>query len=181
MVYDAVLFIVAIVCFSMILVLHNSFAVSMNSRIHQFGIFSSIGAKPGQIRTCLMQETIILSLGPVLAGILLGIALSFGAIMGMNMIAENVAGSRGASFQYHPFIFAITFLSAVITILFSAWLPARKLSKLTPLEAIRGTGELQLKKKKYSHILARLFGMEGELAGTALKAQKRHCAPPRYH
>lgn len=165
--------IVVIVCFSMILVLHNSFAVSMNNRIHQFGIFSSIGAKPGQIRTCLMQETIILSLGPVLAGILLGIALSFGAIMGMNMIAENVAGSRGASFQYHPFIFAITFLSAVITILFSAWLPARKLSKLTPLEAIRGTGELQLKKKKYSHILARLFGMEGELAGNALKAQKK--------
>lgn len=165
--------IVAAVCLSMILVIHNSFAVSMNSRIHQFGIFSSIGATPGQIRTCLMQETVILALAPVLAGILSGIALSFGAIQAMNVIAVNVAGNHGVSFQYHPAVFAITLLSSAITILISAWLPARKLSRLTPLEAIRGTGELQLKKKKHSHILSALFGMEGELAGNALKAQKR--------
>lgn len=165
--------IVAVVCLSLILVIHNSFAVSMNSRIHQFGIFSSIGAAPGQIRICLMQETIILAFAPVLAGILSGIALSFGAIQAMNVIAENVAGSHGASFQYHPVVFAITFLSSAITLLLSAWVPARKLSRLTPLEAIRGTGELQLKKKKRSYILSVLFGMEGELAGNALKAQKR--------
>lgn len=165
--------IVVVVCLSMILVIHNSFAVSMNSRIHQFGIFSSIGATPVQIRTCLMQETIILALAPVLAGILTGIALSFGAIGAMNVIAANVAGSRGVSFQYHPVVFAVTFFSSAITILLSAWLPARKLSRLTPLEAIRGTGELQLKKKKNSHILSALFGMEGELAGNALRAQKK--------
>lgn len=165
--------IVVVVCLSMILVIHNSFAVSMNSRIHQFGIFSSIGATPGQIRTCLMQETLFLALAPVLAGILTGIALSFGAVQAMNVVAANVAGSRGVSFQYHPAVFAVTFLSAAVTVLISAWLPARKLSRLTPLEAIRGTGELQLKKKKNSRILFALFGMEGELAGNALKAQKK--------
>lgn len=164
---------VIVVCLSMILVIHNSFAVSMNSRIHQFGIFSSIGATPGQIRTCLMQETVILSLTPVLAGILSGIVLSFGAIQAMKVIAVNVAGSRGISFSYHPVIFAITFLSSAFTVLLSAWLPARKLSRLTPLEAIRGTDELQLKKKKHSPILSTLFGMEGELAGNAMKAQKK--------
>lgn len=164
---------VVVVCLSMILVIHNSFAVSMNSRIHQFGIFSSIGATPVQIRTCLMQETVILSLTPVLAGILSGIVLSFGAIQAMKVIAVNVAGSRGISFSYHPVIFAITFLSSAFTVLFSAWLPARKLSRLTPLEAIRGTDELQLKKKKHSPILSTLFGMEGELAGNAMKAQKK--------
>jgi len=164
---------VVVVCISMILVIHNSFAVSMNSRIHQFGIFSSIGATPVQIRTCLMQETVILSLTPVLAGILSGIVLSFGAIQAMKVIAVNVAGSRGVSFSYHPVVFAITFLSSAFTVLFSAWLPARKLSRLTPLEAIRGTDELQLKKKKHSPILSTLFGMEGELAGNAMKAQKK--------
>ena len=164
---------VVVVCLSMILVIHNSFAVSMNSRIHQFGIFSSIGATPVQIRTCLMQETVILSLTPVLAGILSGIVLSFGAIQAMKVIAVNVAGSRGVSFSYHPIIFAITFLSSAFTVLLSAWLPARKLSRLTPLEAIRGTDELQLKKKKRSPILSTLFGMEGELAGNAMKAQKK--------
>ena len=52
-------------------------------------------------------------------------------------------------------------------------MPAGKLSRLTPLEAIKNTGELQLKRKKKARILAGLFGVEGELAGNALKAQKK--------
>lgn len=165
--------IVVVVCISMILLIHNSFAVSMSSRIHQFGIFSSIGATPNQILTCLMQETIILAAVPVIAGILAGIALSLGAVLAMNIIGENVAGSREMGFQYHPLILAVTLLACYFTILISAWLPARKISRLTPLEAIRGTGDLQLKKKKRSPILSIMFGVEGELAGNALKAQKR--------
>ncbi len=38
---------------------------------------------------------------------------------------------------------------------------------------VKNTGELQLKRRKKSRILALLFGTEGELAGNALKAQKK--------
>ena len=38
------LFVLLLVSVSLILIIHNSFAVSMNARVHQFGIFSSIGA-----------------------------------------------------------------------------------------------------------------------------------------
>ena len=41
------LIVLIMVCASLILIIHNSFAVSMNARIHQFGIFSSVGATPG--------------------------------------------------------------------------------------------------------------------------------------
>lgn len=44
---------------------------------------------------------------------------------------------------------------------------------MTPLEAIKNTEELQLKRRKKSRMLALLFGIEGELAGNALKAQKK--------
>lgn len=47
------------------------------------------------------------------------------------------------------------------------------MSKCTPLQAIKGIDEGQLRKKKHSRILALLFGIEGELAGNALKAQKK--------
>lgn len=39
--------------------------------------------------------------------------------------------------------------------------------------AIRNTEELQLKRKKSSPVLTHLFGIEGELAGSALKAQRK--------
>lgn len=167
------LFILVLVSLSLVLIIHNSFAVSMKARLHQFGIFSSIGATPKQILICLMQEAAALCLVPILLGNLLGILFSYGTIQGMNRIAVSVAGGYASAWAYHPLVFLITLLSSVLTLFFSAWLPARRLSKLTPLTAIRSTGGLQLKKKKRSPVLARLFGIEGELAGNALKAQKK--------
>lgn len=166
----AVLLIVSV---SLILIIHNSFALSMNARIHQFGIFSSIGATPGQIRTCLLQEAAALCAIPILLGSFIGIALTFGIIQIVNALADDIAGRHEAVFTYHPLVFAVTILVSVLTVLISAWMPAGKLSRLTPLEAIKNTGELQLKRKKKARILAGLFGVEGELAGNALKAQKK--------
>ena len=160
--------------FSLIIVIHNSFAVSMNARIHQFGIFSSIGATPKQIRSCLLQEAAALCILPILIGNLLGILISMGIIhMANDLLGSDVAGRHEAVFGYHPLVLVATLLLTVATIWISAWMPARKLSRLTPLEAIKNTGELQLKRKKKSPLLTCLFGLEGELAGGALKAQKR--------
>lgn len=167
------LIVLIMVCASLILIIHNSFAVSMNARIHQFGIFSSVGATPGQIRMCLLEEAAVLCVIPVLLGSLSGILLSYGVIQMVNVTAQEAAGRHEAVFIYHPLVFVITILSAGLTIFISARIPAGKLSKLTPLQAIRSTDELQLKRKKNSPVLAILFGMEGELAGNALRAQRK--------
>lgn len=166
--------IMAMASFSLIVIIHNSFAVSMNARIHQFGIFSSIGATPKQIRSCLLQEAAALCAAPVLVGNLLGIVISMGLLQMVNaLLGSSVTGRHKAVFGYHPLVLVLTLLVTILTIWISAWLPARKLSRLTPLEAIRNTGELQLKRRKKSHILSFLFGVEGELAGNALKAQRK--------
>ena len=160
--------------FSLIVIIHNSFAVSMNARIHQFGIFSSIGATPKQIKVCLLQEATGLCVLPILAGNLLGIAGSMGLIQLSNiLLGSDIPGRHESVPGYHPLVLVLTLFVSVLTIWISAWMPARKLSKLTPLEAIRNTGELQLKRQKNSHFLSLLLGVEGELAGNALKAQRK--------
>ena len=166
--------ILIIVSVSLILIIRGSFELSMNARIHQFGIFSSIGATPRQIRTCLLQEAMVLSILPMLLGSILGILISYGLIKAVNFFAADVSGRHEAVFQYHPSIFAVTVFISFLTVIFSAWIPARKLSRMTPLEAIRNTSGLLLKKKKHSRFLSCIFGMKGELAGNALKAQKKH-------
>lgn len=166
--------IMALASFSLIVIIHNAFAVSMNARIHQFGIFSSIGAAPGQILTCLLQEAAALCAVPVLAGNVLGIGGSVWLTQLSNvLLGSHIPGRHEAVPGYHPLVFVLTLFLTVLTILISAWLPARKLSRMTPLEAIRSTGELQLKRKKKSPVLAFLFGAEGELAGNALKTQRK--------
>lgn len=166
------LVILLLVSFSLVLIIHNSFAVSMNARVHQFGIFSSIGATPAQIRICLMQEAAALCGLPVLLGSLTGMALSFGAVHVMNAMAKDMAGRHAAVFRYHPMIAAATILFSVLTVMVSAWLPAWKLSRMTPLESIRNPGGKQPKRKTSAPIMSLLFGVEGELAGNGLKAQK---------
>lgn len=174
LVFPLFILITGIASFSLIIVIHNSFAVSMNARIHQFGIFSSIGATPKQIRSCLLQEAAALCILPILIGNLLGILISMGLIHASNsLLGSGVSGRHEAVFGYHPLVLAGTLLLTAVTIWISAWMPARKLSRLTPLEAIKNTGELQLKRKKKSPLLTCFFGMEGELAGNALKAQRR--------
>lgn len=167
------LFVLLIVSVSLILIIHNSFAVSMNARVHQFGIFTSIGATPGQIRTCLLQEVAMLCVIPILLGNFIGIALTFGTIQAINVFADGIVGRHESVFTYHPLVFTVTILVSFLTVLISAWLPARKLSKMSPLEAIKNMGELQLMRRKEPRILALLFGTEGELAGNSLKAQKK--------
>lgn len=161
------------VCFSLILVIHNSFAVSMNARVRQLGILSSIGAAPQQIRVCLIEEAAMLCALPIAGGSLTGIGISCGLLKMMNMLAVQMTGRHDTAFRYHPLIFIVTVVISALTVLISAWIPARKLAKMTPLEAIRGADEIQLKRKKHSPVLSLLFGIEGELAGNALKAQKK--------
>lgn len=158
---------------SLILIIRNSFSVSMHARIHQFGIFSSIGATPRQIKTCLMQEAFALCTVPIVLGTFLGTALSAGVSHLMERIAADMPGRQELIFRHHPLVLVVTICISFATVLFSAWLPARKLSRLTPLQAIRTPGTLQLRKKGRSRILPLLFGIEGELAGNALRAQKK--------
>lgn len=173
LIFPFILGVTLLACLSLILIIHNSFAVTMQTRIHQFGIFSSIGAAPKQIRTCLLQEAAVLCSLPIIAGNLLGIVISMWLIGQLNILLDDAAGRYEAVWRYHPFVFLITLTITILTVWISAWLPARKISKLTPLEAIKNTEEFHLKKKKSSPILALLFGIEGELAGNALKAQKK--------
>lgn len=173
MVFPMFIIIVVMASFSLIVIIHNSFAVSMNARVYQFGIFSSIGATKRQIRACLLQEAAFLCAIPIIIGDLLGIAGS----MWFTQMANVLLGSDNKRHQAIPGydfrVFLLTLLITVITIWISAWLPARKLSKITPLEAIKNKNELQLKRKKNSYLLAILFKVEGELAGNAVKAQQK--------
>lgn len=173
LVFPLFLLIMGLASLSLIMILHNSFAVSMQARIHQFGIWASIGATPGQIRACLLQEAAFLCAVPVLGGTLLGIAGSRGLLALTEALVQDVAGRRAHVFGYHPLIFLVTLLITGITIGISVWVPARRLSVMTPLEAIKNTRELQLKRKGHSAVFSLLFGLEGELAGNALKAQRK--------
>ena len=168
--------VVGAVAVALVLLIRNAFAITMQSRLHQFGILSSVGATPRQLRVCLLQEAAVLALVPLAAGTALGLAGCAGVLAAVNAAAADLAGRQDAVFRLHPLVVAGALGAALVTVLVSAWLPAFRLSRMPPLQALQdGAGPQadRVRRRRGGGLLGLVFGVRGELAGCALRQSRR--------
>ena len=168
--------VLAATCLSLILIIQNAFSVSGDARLRQLATLAGIGATPGQIRACVMQEAAALCTLPILLGSGIGIGLTALLMRTVNAMAADVVSRQDAAFQLHPLVYGAAVLSAAVTVLVSAWIPARKLSRISPLAAFQSAGAEPSCKKRNPWLLARLFGAPGMLAGYALHRRRKSLA-----
>ena len=104
----------------------NMMLTSVTERTVEIGLKKAIGAEPGQIQLQFLIESFLLSMAGGMIGVLLGIALSaiLCSVMGTAFSLSYSAIALGAGF------------SAAVGIIFG-WSPARKASKLSPIDALR--------------------------------------------
>ncbi len=168
----AYVFILIVICLSLTVMIHNAFEVSMNSRLHQLGVLQSAGATPNQIRAFLLQEVLILCIAPIAAGVLSGIGLCYG-FMQLIIFATASVRKYEVVFHYHAVIMAAALLLSIATVLISACLPARRISRLAPLDAIHYGGEPPVENMKPYRKFSSLFGIYGELSIKSIYSRKR--------
>lgn len=156
---------------SLILIIHNAFGVSMLARLQQLAILQSIGATPGQLRSALVNEALMLCLIPILTGIFAGYGLCYLFITLMRKMVQSVR-SIELVFQYHPGILVFSFVVSVLTVWFSVLIPARRMSRLGPLEAIRYESRQAVPRRKSFFLISHLLGTEGELARKSLYTRR---------
>ena len=161
-----------LICLALLLIIYNSFALSMNTRIRQFGILSCTGATPGQICLCLLQEAAALCILPVLLGNLLGILGARGIVYAINATGASIPGRVPSVWAMKPSVSFVSIFASATTVFFSALIPAVRLSRISPLEAVRQTEAAPHSSRKPS-LIARLLGIEGELAETALRTGRK--------
>lgn len=171
-VYGVVL---ALICVALIAMIHNAFAVSMGSRLQHLGILKSVGATPRQIRTFLVQEAAALCVLPILLGTAIGVGICY-------MFVEQTIGlgqslgldvDYNVSFEYHILVAVISLAAAFLTAVLSAWIPARKVSRFSPMEAIFGGVEPQAEKMRSFRLLSKTFGVYGELARKSIYNRRK--------
>ena len=104
----------------------NMMLTSVTERTVEIGLKKAIGAEPGQIQLQFLIESFLLSMAGGMIGVLLGIALS--AILCSAM-------GTAFSLSYSAIALGVGF-SAAVGIIFG-WSPARKASKLSPIDALR--------------------------------------------
>lgn len=104
----------------------NMMLTSVTERTVEIGLKKALGAQPGQIQTQFLIESFLLSMTGGLAGVILGNGLSMilCSVMGTSFVISYGAIALGFGF------------SAAVGILFG-WAPARKASRLNPIDALR--------------------------------------------
>ncbi len=166
--------IIGIVMIGSIFLIFNAFHISLNERTREIGLLASVGATPAQIRSMVLQEGFFL--GAV--GIPLGVGVGIGAV---SVLIRAIADSFSKMIYLNlPLkmvvslpILLFAMLISQLTILISAYIPARKAAKQPVMECIRQTNEIKVPAKtiQTSRLSQRFWGLEGTLA---LKNFKRN-------
>lgn len=182
--YGFVAIILLIIILASVFMIYDSFAVSYQQRARYLGMLASVGATRVQKRGSVYFEGFILGCIGIPIGILCGIggiAVTLRALSDSFM--KTVMVATGDSIRLHAVvdwkIIVFSVLISALTIFISAWIPAHRASKITPIEALRQTNTVKVKKAKKlktSRLRQKLFGFEDVLA---VKNYKRNAKRSR--
>lgn len=164
----------SLVSIGCIIVIYNSFAISVMERKKEFGLLSSIGATKRQLSHTVFFEAVVVGV----IGIILGIIGAYIGIGCVILIINNLISDM-LEYKLHlvtnPLFIIIPVIFMIIVIGVSAFIPSRRASKVSPIEAIRQNDDIKINKKKIrtSKLVNKLFGIEGEIALKNIKRNKK--------
>lgn len=164
----------SLVSIGCIIVIYNSFAISVMERKKEFGLLSSIGATKRQLSHTVFFEAVVVGV----IGIILGIIGAYIGIGCVILIINNLISDM-LEYKLHlvtnPLFIVIPVIFMIVVIGVSAFIPSRRASKVSPIEAIRQNDDIKINKKKIrtSKLVLKLFGIEGEIALKNIKRNKK--------
>lgn len=149
----------AVIIVAAVSLISNAFAISISERTRQFGLLSSLGASRRQLRRTVFIEAGILGLVGIPLGILIGLAGTYAAFAVTGDGWAVLVGSKTAvPVSVDARALAVVVALSVVTLLISAWAPAKRAGGVSAVDAIRQSGDV-----KPSRRLLREFGRRSGL------------------
>lgn len=166
--------VMVIIIFTSAFCISNSFSISITEKMKQYGMLASVGATPRQILRNVYYEAFILGVIAIPIGILCGTMACYVLLK----IVDSLMGTYlGLKLIFSPSLLGVlvALLLSIVTIYLSARRPAKKASKVSPIMAISGNGEIKLNPKKLEipKMIKKMFGVGGVLAYKNRKRNKR--------
>ena len=159
-----------------IALIYSAFSISVSERTRQFGLLTSIGATKRQIKRSMRFEATAVSVIGIPIGIMVGI---IGMWITFLCVGDKFSSIISSPYSVNLHISWLSVLLAVViaaaTVFISAWIPCRRATKVTAIDAIRQSQDIKIKgrKVKTSKITYKLFGLEGMLAKKYFKRSRK--------
>lgn len=168
--------VIAIIVFTSIFCIKNSFDISITEKIRQYGMLRSIGATKKQIKRNVFYEATILGLIGIPLGIILGCLATYILIIISNYYLTDVI-QTGFKLElvFSTYAILVAIILGIITIYFSALKSATRASKVSEIDSIRNSANLKISSKKIKSpkYIKKLFGIGGVISFKNLKRNKK--------
>ena len=178
--YGLVGILIFLIAFGSVSLIYNSFSISVGERTKQFGILKSVGATKKQIRGTVIYEALLLSVIGIPLGMLVG-CLGIGITLWRLQDSFSFLLGSGESVKMFlvisPAGLAVSAAVCVVTTLISAWIPAKRAIRISPIDSIRQTEEVKIREKDVRTwgFTRKLFGFEGMLASKNFGRNRKRC------
>jgi putative ABC transport system permease protein len=174
--YSLAAIIILIIIIGSVSLIYNSFAISVSERARHLGMLSSVGATKTQKRNSVFFEGAVIGVISIPLGLLAGIGGILATFLVMNRSFGDTLGiDDGLTLTVTPMSILLSCLISILTIFISTYMPARKASKVSAIDAIRQSQDVKLTGKavKTSRLVRKIFGLEAEIGLKNLKRNKR--------
>ena len=115
-------------------IIYNTFSITVAQRTREFGLLRALGANSRQIMGSVLLEALLVGITASLVGLGVGVAIA--------VLLQVLLGTFGielpsTTLQLLPRTVVVSILVGTIVTVVSSVLPARKASRVTPMEALR--------------------------------------------
>ena len=174
--YSLAAIIIALIVFGSVSLIYNAFSISVSERTRQFGLLSSVGATRKQLRRMVLFEALAVSIVGIPLGILVGIG---GIDITLLLIGDKFFSIVRVDIPMRLCVswqaVVIAAVIALVTVLISAWIPSKRATRVSAVEAIRQSMDIKVSDRpvRTSKLSYKLFGLPGVLAGKHYKRNRK--------
>jgi len=153
----AVLF--GIVLIAGVMMICNTFNISVLERVRQFGLLKCIGASQSQIKKLVKREGLHITLRAIPIGVFAGMLL---AVLCSTVLKFYNSSFFGGMALLNVSIVGISagIVIGFLTVFIASSLPAQKAARISPVNAVTGSNEIKISRQKKQGFLMKLFPVE---------------------